>query len=48
MNSKLFSFFETVWNYVDTRKFYRDSFCILYRVIAALNLLFPLYIVYLP
>lgn len=47
MNNKLFAFFETVWSYIDTGKFYREPFRWLYAVIAVLNLLFPLYIIFL-
>lgn len=47
MDNKLFTFFETVWNYIDTGKFYREPFRLLYGVIAVLNLLFPLYVIYL-
>lgn len=47
MDNKLFAFFDKVWNYIDNGKFYREPFRWLYAVIAALNLLFPLYVIYM-
>ena len=47
MDNKLFAFLDKVWNYIDNGKFYREPFRWLYAVIAALNLLFPLYVIYM-
>lgn len=43
---KLFSFFEPVWKYIDNGSFFREPFRWLYMLLACLNLLFPLYIIY--
>lgn len=47
MDNKLLAFLDKVWNYIDNGKFYREPFRWLYAVIAALNLLFPIYVIYM-
>ncbi len=46
MNKKLFYFFDPVWRYIDNGSFFRKPFCWLYIIIAILNLLFPLGIIF--
>lgn len=46
MDNKLFTFLDSLWDYIDNGKFYRNPFSLLYIAIASLNLLFPLHVIY--
>lgn len=46
MDNKFFAFFEPVWDYIDNGKFYREPFRLLYVIMAVLNALFPLWVIY--
>ncbi len=46
MNEKLFTYIKPYLDYIDAGKLYKQPFCILYRVIAVLMGLFPLYLLY--
>lgn len=46
MDNRLFAFFDSLWDYIDNGKFYRNPFRLLYIAIASLNLLFPIHVIY--
>jgi hypothetical protein len=46
MDNKFFNFIKPALNYIDSGEFFRKPFQWVYMLIAALNLLFPLYIMY--
>lgn len=47
MNSIFFNFLKPYLNYIDEGKIYREPFNWLYSILAVLNLIFPLYVLYL-
>jgi len=47
MNSIFFNFINPYLSFIDSGKIYRQPFSLLYAVLAALNILFPLYVFYL-
>ena len=47
MKDKFFDFIKPYLNYIDEGKIYREPFNWLYLIMAALNLIFPLYVFYL-
>lgn len=46
MDNRLFAFFDSLWDYIDSGKFYRNPFSLVYIAIASLNLLFPIHVIY--
>lgn len=46
MENKFFNFFQPYFDFIDSGKFFRTPFKYLYMLLAVVNLLFPLYVLY--